>query len=384
MSLKKIQTLADKVQSDLKRDQITPLERFIVYQVHHTSVDRLPVWAYWRGGYTRTLTGYKLSEIITNPHKLCETILTGLCRFRFDTVWPWPDVYSLEPEAYGCKVEFLEDAHTIVKDPVINDSGDLDKLRLLEPEKDGRLPLVLKTIETLHDAIGNSYPILGHLQGPASLASSLRGATRLLLDMKRNPDLAHQIMDFAAETCIAFGKAQLDAGAIGISMSDAFASIPTVSPQLYCEFFIPSYKKIVDSLAHLTLGGVRWHSQIGIEQAADPYGLIDRILAAGNGTIELQEPISLDLQKVKGLCVKHRAMLWIRIHTMMLASGSPKEMKEKVRYYIDELGEGGHLLICAPISGKAKPEVIDAYIEAVVEYGKYPLTGLMKSKRLHV
>ncbi len=370
MSLEKIRNLAEKVQSDLKRDSITPLERFIAYQVHHTNVDRLPVWAYWRGGYTRSLTGYKLSEIIVDPYKLCETILAGLCRFRFDTVWPWPDVYSLEPEAYGCEVEFLEDAHTIVKEPVINDRSDLGRLTLIEPEKDGRLPLVIETIEVLHDAIGNSYPILGHLQGPASLAASLRGATRLLIDMKKNPDLVHQIMDLSAETCIAFGKAQLDAGAIGISMSDAFASIPTVSPQLYCEFFIPSYRRIVDSLGHLTLGGVRWHSQIGIEQAADPYSFIDRILDAGNGTIELQEPISLDLQRVKGQCVEHDAMLWLRIHTMSLASGTPKEMKEKVRHYIDMLGEGGHLLICAPVSGKAKPEVIDAYTEAIVEYSK--------------
>ncbi|UCD73294.1 MAG: hypothetical protein JSW01_01250 [Candidatus Bathyarchaeota archaeon] len=373
MSLEKIQSYTEKIRSSLEKESITPLERFIGYQVHHTEVDHLPVWAYWRGGYTRYLTGYKLSEITTNPGMLCETILAGLSRFRFDTVWPYPDVYSLEPEAYGCTVEYLEDAHTIVKEPVINDVEDLNSIELIDPKKDGRLPLVLKVIETLHNAIGDSHPILGHLQGPASLAASLRGSTRLLLDMKRNPELVHEIMNLAADTCVAFGKAQLDVGAIGISMSDAFASLPTVSPQLYCEFLIPYYKRIVDSLSRLTVGGVRWHSQVGFEQAKDPYNFIDQILHAGNGAIELQEPISLNLRRVKELCVEHGAMLWVRIHTMTLARGNPDEMKKNVRRYVEELGEGGHLLICAPISGNAKPEVIDAYIEALLEYGRMPL-----------
>lgn len=370
MSLEAILGYAEKIHSALRTESLTPLERFIGYQVHHVRVDRLPVWAYWRGGYTRYLTGYKLSEVIVDRNKLCETVLAGLSRFRFDTVWPYPDVYSLEPEAYGCKVEYLEDAHTIVKDPVIACDEDLRKIGLIDPQRDGRLPLVLETIEFLHDLIGDSYPILGHLQGPASLAASLRGPTQLLLDMRRNPGLVHQTMSLAADTCIAFGKAQLDAGAVGISMSDAFASLPNVSPRFYNEFFIPAYSRIVDSLAHLTLGGVRWHSQVGVEQAKDPYDFIGQILDAGNGAIELQEPISLDLKEVKNICTAHGAMLWIRIGTTALARGTPDEMKEKVRHYIDEVGEGGYLLVSAPISGNAKPKVIDAYIEALLEHGR--------------
>lgn len=378
-STPKIDALADLLHEKVKNsgEALTPLERFNAVHVHNTAPDRLLAWAFYRE-YPRYLVNYTVKELETDHLKECESILAGLVEFGYDTVWTNVDVYSIIPEIFGCKIDMLEDAVSVPASSILNNPEDLDKLKPIDPYKDGRLSVVLNTVALLREKIGDIYPILGHCSGPISLASTLRGGSKFVIDLKKRPEFVTRLLDFCADQLIIFSKALLDLGAVGVQMADAAGSPSMLSPQKYDEFFLPTYMKIQKALGHLTPPGVRWHSQSGFETLDNLKDFLEKSLLAGNNMIHVSTPwsLGLDMETIQELCRKYGGILWFGIEPASFTNLTPEQLDLQVKEYIEKYATGfeGHFQIGPNmLNDTSKPELVKAYMDAIKKYGKCPV-----------
>ncbi len=378
-STEKIGLLSEELHKKVfnSSDYLTPLERFNAVHVHHKIPDRLLAWAFYRE-YPRFLVGHSVKDIEIDHLKECASVLAGLVEFGYDTVWTNVDVYAVIPEVLGCSLDMDDEAVSVPVAAVIKDPGDLDKLKPINPLTDGRLPVVLNTIALLREKIGDIYPILGHCTGPVSLASVLRGGSKFVIDIKKRPEFVAGLLDFCADQIIAFAKAQLDVGAIGVHMADAAGSPSMLSPSQYDELFTPAYKKILNALGHLTPAGVRWHSQSGFETLVNLEEFLEKSLVAGNNIIHVSTPwsLKLDIKAVQSLCRKYGATLWFGIDPASFTDLSPEQLAAQIREYIEKYAldfEGYFQIGPNMLNDTSKPELVKKYMEVIREYGKCPV-----------
>ena len=371
-----IDQLSEKLKDQVKNsgDYMTPLERFHCVNTHNQVPDRLICWAFYRE-FPRYLVNHTVKDLETSHFNQTENYLAGLVEFGYDTIWTNVDLYSVTPEIYGCPIDMKEDAISVPMKGVIRKPEQLKELKNVNPEEDGRLPVVLNTVALLREKIGDIYPVIGHLSGPISLASSLRGASKFVADIKRNPEFLAELLDFCADQTILIGKALLDRGAIGISMADATGSPNMCSPQQYRDLFLPAYKKIQKALAHMTPVGVRWHSQSGIDELDDIETFVRESCEAGNTVFHVATPWSLniDLRSVLEILKSYNACLWFGIAPAAFATWTEEEMDANVKGFIEKYAKGfeGNILM-GPymLNDTTKPELVKAWMKAMKTYGK--------------
>lgn len=184
--------------------------------------------------------GYKVGELAHNARKMAAAQVVSQDKYGYDGCVIDFDDASLA-EACGARVIFRDDAPAIVDDsaPVVKTWGDLDRLKLPDPWRDGRLPVWLEATRLLVERIGDHVWIMGRAdQGPFSLACLLRGPEQLMMDLMDEVNHApiDRLIDFCRQACVRFAQAQLQAGAHATSIGDSFAGPNLISPQLYRRF----------------------------------------------------------------------------------------------------------------------------------------------------
>ena len=116
----------------------------------------------------------------------------------------------------------------------------------LNPEE-GRVKVVLDAIKILRDK-NPQVPLVANLVGPISVATSLIEPTVFYKDMRKNPQIVHEMMIFITENLIFFGKTQLKAGANVLAVSEPSGTGEILGPALFREFSVPYLNKIVEAL----------------------------------------------------------------------------------------------------------------------------------------
>lgn len=217
---------------------MTPLQRCMTVLAGGTP-DRVPVVPQ---GFLFSVqhAGFRFGEVVRDARKMAEAHRSCQADFGYDGCVIDFDDATLA-EACGAKVVMREDEPAIVdeSDLLLKDLADVDRLRLPDPTRDGRLPIWLEATRRLREMTGNEVFILGRAdQGPFSLACLLRGSQHFLMDLMDEEKSGHvtRLIDFCRKACAIFAKAQKDAGAHATSIGDAFAGPSVVSPRLYRRF----------------------------------------------------------------------------------------------------------------------------------------------------
>ncbi|MBW1944196.1 MAG: hypothetical protein JRJ51_15370, partial [Deltaproteobacteria bacterium] len=112
--------------------------------------DRVPVFPMVRE-WCSTQAGMNFIDEMTNAEKHVYAQFYCVNKFGYDCVWDLQGIHA-ESEAMGSKVNYGEGYSPTVEEPAINNyDKDLHKLKLLNPHKDGRLPMILQGIERLKE-----------------------------------------------------------------------------------------------------------------------------------------------------------------------------------------------------------------------------------------
>ena len=72
---------------------------------------------------------------------------------------------------------------TFVADFAVKSRADVARLRLPDPLRDGRMPVIIECERILVEKVGYGRGVNGGLAGPLSFAANLRGPQQILYDM---------------------------------------------------------------------------------------------------------------------------------------------------------------------------------------------------------
>ncbi len=187
--------------------------------------------------------------------KAMATLAKAVCDYNcFENVGV-PFCMTVEAEAMGAKVDMgsrIYEPH--VKDFVIDSVCELSKLSAMDLSS-GRAKVVLDAISLLKEQCPN-VPVIGNLTGPVSTAMSLLEPTVFCRELRKKNEQAHAYMDFVTDQLLAFGLAQIEAGADVIAISDPSGTGEILGPKYFAEFAVSALNRLVDAFRGKNVGTI--------------------------------------------------------------------------------------------------------------------------------
>ncbi len=277
---------------------------------------------------------------------------------------------TVEASSLGCEIKWPQNA-TPYAEPVIKDLGeDLPNLKPGDPYKDGRMPQVMELYSELADKLAKlDYEVTsGFLHGPIDVAAEIRGITDFFMDLYRDPEAVHAIMDICTETCIAFANAQFKAGGsnmLHIMVSDDSGS--QLSEKHWREFALPYLKRLFEGMPEGVVGVIHNCSRVS--------HLIEDYIQTGAKAIQFGEDLPIEVAKER---VGDRMCLFGNMGPLgVMSNGTPEEVEAACKDLIQKAGPGGGYILSS--SGSVNREMpfenLEAMVRAAEKYGTYPISG---------
>lgn len=158
-----------------------------------------------------------------------------------------PFCMTVEAEEMGAKVDMgsrVYEPHVI--EYAINSVSDYKNLTPISLTE-GRTKVVLDAIQILKKET-DGIPIVGNLTGPISTASSLMEPAVYYKELRKKNADAHEFMKFVTDQLIAFGRAQIEAGADVIAISDPSGTGEILGPKYFKEYAVKYLNYLLDGL----------------------------------------------------------------------------------------------------------------------------------------
>jgi len=270
-------------------------------------------------------------------------------------------------EAMGARSECAYDEPGRIVEPAIKSLDDVDKLKVVNPETDGRIPAILEGVRLMSKQLGKEVAIRGNAdQGGFDLPCMVRGIENFLMDLLDCPDdprLA-QLMEVCYQSHLAVHRALVKAGAHLTSMGDSLASPDVTSPRLFERFARPYEERLIKDL---TADGIF----VVIHICGDTSRILDIMAEYEPCGFELD--YKTDAVKAKRTAGKRHVLFGNVDPSGVLANGTVEEVCASTRYLISTWKPEGRFILnagCA-IPPTAPPENIRALVETARECGQY-------------
>ena len=240
-----------------------------------------------------------------------------------------------------------------------------------------RIAHVRETAQRLADE--NQYAILATpwLLFPFERAFAMQGAETFLLNMAMNPEFSRALLEKIADYCKQLmGRflEELGDNVDIIKIGDDLGTQEslTISPQMYRHILKPVHADFISFIKARTKAKVLFHSD------GDVTPLIDDFVEIG---IDILNPIQTsagtmsDLRSLKKRFGKNIVFCGGIDTRRILPLGSVDDVRDEVRRVMRILGPGGGLMIGAvhTVMNDVPPENVLAMVDAVEEFGRYPL-----------
>ena len=328
------------------------------------SYDRIPV-NLLMSDFAARVIGVTVGEYQQSARLMARGQIEAWHTYGMDLVNTGPGLTGIA-EAMGSRLVFPDNT-AYVADFAIKEPRDLDRLRVPDPERDGRLPLFLEAAGIVLREIGDQAPVSLTTSAPFTVACNLRGTEFFLRDLRKNPEFVHRLLRLATDSVIAFARAAIGVGA-RIGLAEPTASGTLISPKLFREFALPYLKEVVTTVGALAGTNPSLHicgntSRIWPEMAD-----------TGAGVLSLDDEV--DLAEARAAVGDRVALLGNIRPTSVMVLGAPDDVRANVRECLAKaagtpkgyiLGMGCALPINTP------PENIHALVNAAREYGRWPI-----------
>ena len=218
-------------------------KELIFTTLRHEKQERAP-WVPFAGVHAGLLKGYKAEELLKNPDKLYESLME-VSRLYMPDGQPIVFDLQLEAEVLGCDLMWADDNPPSVTSHPWEVKPDYS--RNIE-KTDGRIGMVMDVSRRMEESVGDKEALYGLFCGPFTLMSHLRG-TKLFMDMKKNPQIVHEMLDFVTEQGCRMADFYAEAGIDVIAAVDPLIS--QISPKCFEEFMLEPYKKLFQHIRGL-------------------------------------------------------------------------------------------------------------------------------------
>ena len=335
--------------------------------------DRVPVFAQLHEFASKQLN-ISPKKFYTSPETLVRGTLEVTASYDIDVALLDYDVYNIEAEALGQEIIYSDDFMPDVNrtKPLIQDKSDLKKIRTPNFDQDGRLPAVQEMHRLFREITDGLISTPGFC-APFSLAVNLRGFEQLLIDIHTDPEFAQALFVRVTDEVLVPWIQRLQQACPGVESicgSDAWTSLPILSPDIIREWGVPLMERI-QKQCQAQVYVPNW---IGEAFLKNPEEMLDLKMQVCPGFVEGQDP---DVEKLgpafyKAYALKKDRPLVLGIGAAFLAQATPKQIRDRVRDYIEIGGAGGGLaLYLCSLNAATPPKNVRAAIQAVHDFGIY-------------
>ncbi|MGI5976635.1 MAG: uroporphyrinogen decarboxylase family protein [Candidatus Limivicinus sp.] len=223
------------------------MKDLLLRTLRHEHVERAP-WVPFAGVHAGKLKGYTATEVLTDVDKAFESLMEVNRLYRPDGQ---PVIFDLqiEAECLGCDLVWADDCPPSVKSHPLDGSDEEPPetpCNCKIPRKtSGRIPYVLKLMERMKEAVGDTTALYGLVCGPFTLASHLRG-NNLFTDLYDFEDEVSDLFGFTKRVCMRMADYYLEAGMDVIAVVDPLIS--QISTDHFEEFMSGPYTEIFDHI----------------------------------------------------------------------------------------------------------------------------------------
>ncbi len=205
--------------------------------LNHKKTER-PAWVPFAGIHAGKLTNVTAKEVLMDEETLFEALMQVNKIYMPDGQ---PVLFDLQVEAeiLGCDLVWYDDTPpTVSTHPLDGEEYVVPCMCMMPKETDGRLPMILRTMRRMKEAVGGETALYGLVCGPFTLASHLRG-TDIFMDMFDEPDYVLNLLKFCTEFVKTEAKMYIDAGMDIIAVVDPLIS--QISSDHFDEFMAEVY-----------------------------------------------------------------------------------------------------------------------------------------------
>lgn len=193
-----------------------------LYQaLRHEQPTSLP-WVPFAGVHAGKLIGKTAREVLTDENALLEALLAVNRLYR---PHGQPVLFDLqiEAEVLGCELAWAEDSPPSVRTHPLADTPTVPCRCTLPTEEDKRIPMALRTMRRMKEAVGDHTLLYGLVCGPFTLAGHLRGSD-LFMDMYDDEAYVLALLQYCAECCKRIAGFYAAAGMDVIAVVDPLVS----------------------------------------------------------------------------------------------------------------------------------------------------------------
>jgi uroporphyrinogen decarboxylase len=312
-------------------------------------------------GLAAGLIGKKPGDYYTDYDVMLRSQVALYREMRPDVVVLMADLFC-EVEAMGARVEFPEDDVPRLRSYLLGeDKGVLDSLAGFDPLGGGRMSGYLGTCARAAAEIKDSA-VGAVLCGPWTLAVNLRGAENLIVDAATDPEFVHRLMAFTSGIARETGSAAAAAG-VGLSFSEAPASLSLISPRIFREFVMPYQRQVISHLREKRVG-VTLH----VCGFIDP--IMEDLLATGCAAVSIDEPSSLGKMLA---AATGKAVTIGNVPTGVFVGGTREEIDAEIRRCLAAAeGRAGFILASGcEISTRGDLDNVRWFCTRAAELGRY-------------
>ena len=170
---------------DLIKPEMTPKERAKAYAAGDR-VDRIPV-TFSIGETIPPMYGYDICDYYFSVDAMVDVETRVAEDFQADNMGIGLGLRTMV-EAMGTKMAYPKKSVSYIDKPLIDSLDQVDGLDVVDPLKDGRIPLIIQAFDRLQDRFGDVRNLSSGLAGPFTAAAGLFGTERLLRATRKDPE----------------------------------------------------------------------------------------------------------------------------------------------------------------------------------------------------
>jgi len=159
-----------------------------------------------------------------------------------------PFCMTVEAEVLGSEINY----GTLACEPKIQrevfaTASDVIFKELGAMEKNKRVNSIIEATYALSKKYPD-VPVIGSLTGPISTSASLVDPISFLKELRKNPTIAHSVIDYASNHIIELAKLMIENGADVISIADPTATGEILGPKMFDEYAVRYLNKIINAI----------------------------------------------------------------------------------------------------------------------------------------
>lgn len=310
--------------------------------------------------------GYSLVEGSQDGEMLADALIKAQKEYRFDGIILGPDAAILA-EAAGCEAAYRVDDPPAIIGHALEDLDDVEKLKIVDIYKDGRMHAWIKATKILKKEYGNRLFIISRAdQGAFSLAALLYGMDKLAIELAMNskPEQVHKLLKYSLDLHVRFAVALKEAGADMVTCGDSYCGPSLIGPKYYKEYSFSYEKSAVSQI----------ENDIGIPYAIHICGNTDAIhdIWPETGATLFEVDHMTDIASLRQVTIGRTTILG-NLDTSMLVNGTADEVETACRDLIElMMPDSGFILSSGcSMSGNSSPELLHVMVDSAMKYCVY-------------